>query len=166
MKQRTQHTARAAIAACVLAASLLASAQDETKEAETNLPQQNVLPPGLYLFQTRTRDGTCNDAPRTGYVTSAVATLDGVPGSRTMTLKLLNSKYWPTWMLSVSADNTITGDAFMNGAKDDSAGGSHFELRAKKDRFQGVGSRSYNSVDGGKTVRCTLNYDVLLKPMN
>jgi hypothetical protein len=118
------------------------------------------------LFQTRTRDGTCNDAPRTGYVTSAVATLDGVPGSRTMTLKLLNSKYWPTWTLAVSADNVVTGDAFMNGAKDDSAGSSHFELRPKKDRFQGIGSRSYNSVDGGKTVRCTLNYDALLKPLN
>ena len=99
-------------------------------------------------------------------MTSAVATLDGVPGSRTMTLKLLNSKYWPTWTLSVSADNVITGSANMNGAKDDSAGSSRFELREKKERFQGVGSRSYNSTEGGKTVRCTLNYDALLKPLN
>jgi hypothetical protein len=168
MKQPIRHGARAVcvIVTCVLAASMLASAQDETKETASDLPPQNVLPPGLYLFQTRTRDGTCNDAPRTGYVTSAVATLDGVPGSRTMTLKLLNSKYWPTWTLTVSADNVITGDAFMNGAKDDSSGSSHFELRSKKDRFQGVGSRSYNSVEGGKTVRCTLNYDALLKPLS
>jgi hypothetical protein len=167
MKQRTQRRTRATvIAGCVLAACMLASAQDEAKEAPSSLPPQTALPPGLYLFQTRTRDGTCNDAPRTGYVTSAVATLDGVPGSRTMTLKLLNSKYWPSWTLNVSADNVITGDAFMNGAKDDSAGSSHFELREKKQRFQGIGSRSYNSVEGGKTVRCTLNYDALLKPLD
>jgi hypothetical protein len=155
------------LVACTFAGAVTrAGAQDETTDAPSNLPPQKVLAPGLYLFQTRTRDGTCNDAPRTGFVTSAVATLDGVPGSRTMTLKLLNSKYWPTWTLSVNADNVITGDAFMNGAKDDSAGSSHFELREKKDRFQGVGARSYNSTDAGKPVRCTLNYDALLKPMN
>lgn len=161
------------VAACVLAlcglgsgARRRAAAQEEAKEAHSDLPPQKVLPPGLYLFQTRTRDGTCNDAPRTGYVTSAVATLDGVPGARSMTMRLLNSKWWPTWTLSVNADNGIVGDAFMNGAKDDSAGSSHFELRQKKERFQGVGSRSYNSSEGGKTVRCTLNYDALLKPLN
>jgi hypothetical protein len=172
MKQACKHERRALVAcalvACVLAGGEVrsAGAQDETKEAEATLPPQKVLPPGLYLFQTRTRDGTCNDAPRTGYVTSAVATLDGVPGARTMTLKLLNSKYWPTWTLTVTADNAIVGDAFMNGAKDDSAGSSHFELREKKGRFQGVGARSYNSADASKATRCTLNYDALLKPLS
>jgi hypothetical protein len=141
-------------------------AQDETKEATSDLPPQTVLQPGLYLFQTRTRDGTCNDAPRTGYVTSAVATLDGVPGSRAMTLRLLNSKYWPTWKLNVGADNAIVGDANMYDAKDDSGGSSHFELREKKERFQGVGTRSYSSTEGGKPVRCRLNYDALLKPLS
>jgi hypothetical protein len=134
--------------------------------AAGELPPQTILPPGLYLFQTRTRDGTCNDAPRTGYVTSAVATLDGVPGSRTMTMQLLSSKYWPTWTLTIAADNTISGSAFMNGAKDDSAGVSRFEIREKKDRFQGVGSRSYNGTIDGKAARCTLNYDALLKPLD
>ena len=148
-------------------APLQAQPKPEAKpQAEAELPPQTILPPGLYLFQTRTRDGSCNDAPRTGYVTSAVATLDGVPGSRTMTMQLLNSKYWPTWTLTVAADNTVTGSAFMNGAKDDSAGSSHFEVRAKKDRYQGVGSRNYNSTADGKTVRCTLNYDALLKPLS
>jgi hypothetical protein len=134
--------------------------------AQAELPPQKILPPGLFLFQTRTRDGTCNDAPRTGYVTSAVATLDGVPGSRTMTMQLLNSKYWPTWTLTVTEDNTIIGTANMKGAKDDSEGGSRFEIRAKKDRYQGIGARSYNSVVDGKTTRCTLNYDALLKPLS
>lgn len=134
--------------------------------AEPDLPPQNVLMPGLYLFQTRTRDGTCNDAPRTGYVTSAIATLDGVPGSRTMTMQLLNSKYWPTWTLTVATDNSIAGSAFMNGAKDAASGMSKFELRAKKERFQGVGMREYAASADGKPTRCTLNYDALLKPLD
>jgi hypothetical protein len=161
---------------CVLLCALLGGATavlaDKPKKeggaasaAGGELPPQTILAPGLYLFQTRTRDGTCNDAPRTGYVTSAVATLDGVPGSRTLTLQLLNSKYWPTWTLTVGADDTITGVAFMNGAKDDGAGSSHFEIREKKDRYQGVGTRSYNGTKDGKPVRCTLDYDALLKPL-
>jgi hypothetical protein len=134
-----------------------------TAKAEPELPPQTVLMPGLYLFQTRTRDGSCNDAQRTGYVTSAVATLDGVPGSRSMTMQLLSSKYWPTWTLTVAADGTISGTANMGGAKDDANGSSKFEIRTKKDRFQGVGSRSYPSTVDGKPFRCTLNYDALLK---
>jgi hypothetical protein len=135
--------------------------------AAKELPPQTILPPGLFLFQTRTRDGSCNDAPRTGYVTSAIATLDGVPGSRAMTMQLLNSKYWPTWTLTITADNAIIGTANMNGAKDDSAGSSRFEMRERKDRdrYQGVGARNYNATIDGKPTRCTLNYDVLLKPL-
>lgn len=166
--KRTSAIVGCALAVCGLVggAERQAVAQGEAKEAPSDLLPQTVLPPGLYLFQTRTRDGTCSDAPRTGYVTSAVATLDGVPGSRTMTLRLLNSKWWPTWTLTVTAGNAIVGNANMNGAKDDTAGSSHFELREKKERFQGIGSRSYNSTDGGKSVRCTLNYDALLKPLS
>jgi hypothetical protein len=133
---------------------------------EPQLPPQTVLMPGLYLFQTRTRDGTCNDAPRTGYVTSAVATLDGIPGARTMTMQLLNSKYWPTWTLTIAADGSISGTANMGGAKDEANGVSKFDIKAKKERFQGVGMRSYPSTVEGKQVRCTLNYDALLKPLD
>jgi hypothetical protein len=133
---------------------------------EAELSPQTVLMPGLYLFQTRTRDGNCNDAPRTGYVTSSVATLDGVPGSRSMTMQLLNSKYWPTWTLTIAADGGITGSANMSGAKDEAGGVSRFEIREKKDRFQGVGARNYPSTVDGQTVRCTLNYDALLKPLD
>jgi hypothetical protein len=129
-------------------------------------PPQSILPPGLYLFQTRTRDGSCNDAQRTGYVTSAVATLDGVPGARTMTMQLLNSKWWPTWTLTVTADNTIIGTANMGGAKDDSAGSSHFEVKLKKERFMGVGARKYPGQNNGAKAICTLNYDALLKPLD
>lgn len=133
--------------------------------AQSEPAPQTILPPGLYLFQTRTRDGTCGDAPATGYVTSAVATLDGVPGSRAMTMQLLNSKYWPTWQLTVQADDSIVGTANMGGAKDDTGGTSRFELRGKKDRYQGTGARKYPGSRDGKAALCTLNYDALLKPI-
>jgi hypothetical protein len=159
----------ALLAAIIAAASarVAAPARAETPPtaAPAEAPPQAILPPGLYLFQTRTRDGSCEDAPRTGYVTSAVATLDGVPGARTLTLQLLNSKYWPTWTLTVTDDNAIIGTANMFGNKDDSAGSSRFELRSKKDRFQGVGSRNYPKT-GAPGQRCTLNYDALLKPLS
>ena len=141
----------------------MASAQEKPA---AELPPQSVLPPGLFVFQTRTRDGTCDDAPRTGYVTSAVATLDGVPGSRTMTMRLLNSKYWPTWTLTVLEDDTIVGTANMFDAKDGSKGSSRFEIRRKKDRFQGVGARTYPAPKSAGADRCTLNYDALLKPLS
>ena len=145
--------------------SLRESGAQPPAAAGAELPPQTILPPGLYLFQTRTRDGNCNDAPRTGYVTSAVATLDGVPGSRSMTMQLLSSKYWPTWKLEVAADNSVVGTANMMGAKDDSAGSSRFELRIKKDRLQGMGARKYPGPANSKTA-CTLNYDALLKQLD
>lgn len=134
--------------------------------APRELPPQTVLVPGLYLYQTRTRDGTCNDAPRTGYITSAVATLDGVPGSRVLTMQLVNSKYWPTWNLTVNADDSVVGTANIQGGKDPTPGASRFELRIKKERLQGVGTREYPGQTDGKPVRCMLNYDALLKPLD
>lgn len=134
--------------------------------AGEELPPQTILPPGLYLYQTRTRDGTCDDAPRTGFVNSTVATLDGVPGSRVMTMELVNSKYWPTWKLEVKKGDVIVGTANLMGAKDATNGSTRIELRANKDRFQGQGSRTYFSTIKGKKVPCTLNYDALLKPLD
>ena len=157
---------------CVLASLLLCAAISgkrgaaQPSAAEPGLPPQSVLPPGLYLFQTRTREGNCPDAMRTGYVTSAVATLDGVPGARSMTMQLLNSKYWPTWSLSVTADDAIVGSAYRGGGKDASLGTSRFELRQKKERFQGTGSRTYSLVLDGKKTECVLHYDALLKPLD
>jgi hypothetical protein len=147
---------------CLAGSISLTRAQEAADEAHP----QTILQPGLYLFQTRTRNGTCPDAPRTGYVTSAVATLDGVPGARKMTMNLLSSKYWPSWQLSISMDDVITGSANMMGAQDDKNGSSRFEMTSKKDRFQGTGSRMYPSKVDGQPVQCVLNYDVLLKPIS
>jgi hypothetical protein len=157
------HARRLGAALSLLVIALGAWPQGGGAQQDAALGPQAILPPGLYLFQTRTRSGTCNDAPRTGYVTSAIATLDGVPGSRTMTLRLLNSKWWPTWTLTVAADDTLIGSANMFGGKDPTKGTSRFEIRAVKDRFQGTGSREYPSK--GEATRCTLLYDALLKPI-
>lgn len=156
------------LAACLFLVNGTSGLADERAQAQATpeVPPQTILAPGLYLFQTRTREGTCNDAPRTGYVTSAIGALDGVPGSRVMTLQLLNSKYWPTWTLTVTDKDLIIGSAILGGGKDAGAGASRFELSAKKDRFQGVGNRTYPSKVGGETVTCTLSYDALLKPLD
>lgn len=146
-----------------LAAASVAALAERVQAEE--LPPQTVLQPGLYLFQTRTRSGTCPDAPRTGYVTSAVATLDGVPGSRSLTLRVLSSKYWPRWELTVATDDTIVGTATMFGKNDPQKGTSRFEVKAYKDRFQGTGSREYPAPPKSDVARCTLLYDALLKPI-
>lgn len=169
MNSRARIWLTASALLCALPASPLDAQPGAGKTPPTaadDAPPQTVLAPGLYLFQTRTRSGTCNDAPRTGYVTSAIATLDGVPGARTMTMQLLNSKYWPTWTLTIGADDAIAGAAYLNGAKDDKDGSSRFELRAKKDRFQGVGKREYAGQKDGKAARCMLEYDALLKSID
>jgi len=51
---------------------------------------QTVLGPGMYVFQTRTRSATCGDDERTGYVSTFLAPIHGVPGSRTMRMTLEN----------------------------------------------------------------------------
>ena len=122
--------------------------------------EQSVLGPGLYLFQTRVKSATCGDADRTGYVHSQVATIDGIPGARKMTMKLPNSKYWPTWDIVVEADGAVGGTALT---KDKSAV-SAFEVRKKKGRrFVGKGMRQYNRRIKGKKERCSVEYEALLK---
>lgn len=154
------------VALCFIAGGRSTLGAAFAQGAAPEVAPQTILAPGMYLYQTRTREGTCNDAPRTGYVTSAIATLDGVPGSRVMTMQLLNSKYWPTWTLTVTAENMIIGVANMSGGKDASLGSSRFEISPKKDRFQGVGTRTYPSKVAGEPVSCTLSYDALLKPLD
>jgi hypothetical protein len=155
-----------ALALCLVAGGPATLSETHAQTPAPEIAPQTVLAPGLYLFQTRTREGTCNDAPRTGYITSAVATLDGVPGSRVMTMQLLSSKYWPTWTLTVNADNSIVGTAIIGGGKDPALGSSRFEISQKKDRFQGIGNRTYPSTVGGEKTSCTLSYDALLKPLD
>lgn len=120
---------------------------------------QRVLGPGVYVFQTRTRSATCDDDERTGYVSSFVAAVQGVPGSRSMRMQLLNSPYWPNWSLQVDAQNRITGDSTLEGASGPSAPRNHFEVTVDRDRFTGTGTRTYTR--GGQ--QCSVTYDALLR---
>lgn len=140
-----------------LACALLA----ESGAAQTD--DQAILGPGLYVFQTRTRSATCNDDERTGYVSSFVAPIHGIPGSRRMSMQLLNTNYWSRWTIRVEGDNRVVGDSTMNGARGPSAPRNHFEVTLEGDRFVGTGTRSYTRTVDGERQPCAVTYDALLR---
>lgn len=120
---------------------------------------QSILGPGLYVFQTRIISATCNDATRTGFVSSYYAAIDGIPASRTMRMNLINSQFWPRWNLQVNPP-TITGEARQPRVD----GVSRFEIRVDgSNRFTGRGTREYRSTVDGHAMRCAIQYDTLLK---
>ncbi|UJR84082.1 hypothetical protein [Sandaracinus amylolyticus] len=125
--------------------------------------EQTVLGPGLYVFQTRTRAATCGDDERTGYVTSFVAPIDGVPGSRTMRMRTPDSQYWSSWTITIGGDDAISGEAFLTGSSGPNRPVSRFTVRRDRDRFTGQGVRSYDATVGGATRRCEVTYDALLR---
>ncbi len=147
-----------------LAIALLAPRHDAAVVAQDS--EQSVLGPGLYVFQTRIDHATCGDGERTGYVSSYFASVDGIPGSRTMRMSLLNSSYWPTWELAVSSSNAVIGDARMRGQTGPSAGESHFELAHQGQRFTGRGTRSYDATVDGQRQRCRISYEALLRKLD
>ena len=124
---------------------------------------QGVLGPGLYVFQMRILSATCDDADRTGYVTTFVAPIHGIPGSREMSMELLNSQYWPAWNLTVDARGRITGQATIDGRDGSPAATNRFELVRQGPRFTGRGSRNYTSTSGGTRRRCEVSYEALLR---
>lgn len=134
-----------------------ASGQDSVSAPKT----QGLLGPGLYVFQTRTRASTCNDSERNGYVMSFFAAVDGVPGSTTMTMQLVNTPHFVKWSLRVADEGTLLGDSKMGTAA--GAPETHFSATLEEDRWKGTGSRSYNGVFEGKPTRCRVDYDVLLR---
>ena len=121
---------------------------------------QTVLGPGMYVFQTRIRNSTCGDAQPDGYVLTYLAAIDGIPGATTMTMQLVNTAHFKDWQLKISGKDVL-GESRMGTGND--APDSHFEVRFEKDRFKGVGSRSYNGQLNGKPERCRVNYDALLR---
>ncbi len=120
---------------------------------------QTVLGPGMYVFQTRTRSASCDDDEATGYVSTFLAPIHGVPGSREMRMTLSNSEYWPTWRITVDAANRILGDATLAGASGPSAPRNHFSVTRQGDRFTGTGQRTYQA--NGR--ECRVEYDALLR---
>lgn len=129
---------------------------------------QTVLGPGLYVFQTRTRSAVCEDDERTGYVSSFVAPIHGVPGSRTMRMQLLNSPWWSRWTIVVDANDRIVGDSTMDGQSGPNAARNHFELERdrRRDRFTGTGTRTYMTTTDGQRRECAVTYDALLRRLD
>ncbi len=122
--------------------------------------EQNMLGPGMYAFQTRVRASTCGDAEPDGYVLTYVTTIDGIPGSATMKMEVVNSEYFKEWTLKIT-DSQVVGDSKIGSAA--AAPESHFEVKREGDRFKGKGSRSYNGSLNGKAQRCSVTYDALLR---
>jgi hypothetical protein len=126
--------------------------------------RQTVLGPGLYVFQTRTREALCGDSEGDGYVLSFMAAINGVPHSITMSMELINNQHFKSWTLKVVGNNQVIGDSKMGTAPD--APDSHFEVKLEGDRFKGTGFRSYNGTKDGKKTRCRVNYDALIRRLD
>jgi hypothetical protein len=131
------------------------------QEAANPPNTQSLLGPGLYVFQTRTRGSSCNDSERDGYVMSFMAAIDGVPGSTTMTMQLINNPHFAKWSLRVADEGTLTGSSKMGTTA--GAPETHFSANLDGDRWKGAGARTYNSVFEGKPTRCRVDYDALLR---
>jgi hypothetical protein len=126
--------------------------------------RQTVLGPGLYVFQTRTRDASCGDSEPDGYVLSFFAAIHGIPHSTKMTMELVNTPHFREWTLQVVNNQTIIAKSRIGTAADGPE--SNFEVKIVGDRFKGTGYRSYNGAVGGKKQRCRVNYDALLRRLD
>lgn len=146
-------------AATIIAIALMALAGGAARAQE----EQTVLGPGMYVFQTRTRSASCDDDERTGYVSSFVAPIHGVPGSPTMRMQLLNNPYFANWTITVSPQGLIVGESQLTGARSADSPTNRFEIRRDRDRFTGTGTRSYTATVGGRRQRCTVAFDALLR---
>lgn len=142
---------------CALLVLVIAALSSTTEARAQN--DQTVLGPGMYVFQTRTRSATCGDDERTGYVSSFMAPIHGVPGSRTMRMHLTNSEYFPHWRITVNAQNHVLGHATLEGASGPNAPTNEFDVHLERGRFVGTGTRRYRA--NGRA--CAVEYDALLR---
>jgi hypothetical protein len=127
---------------------------------------QQVLGPGLYVFQTRLDHSTCEPPSTSGYVTSYFAAIDGTPGSASMAMHLLNSDNWPDWTVTVTAQGTLIADALQANVTGPDRAESHFELTRDRAKFTGRGWRSYTATVEGQRRRCRTSYDALLRKLH
>lgn len=141
-----------------IAVARTAPAQDETP--------QTILPPGLYVFQTRLDHSSCGESSSSGNVTSYFATIDGRPGAREMKMRLMNSDHWPEWTITVPEDRKLYGDAQQAKVTGPHRGEAHFELELKRGKLVGRGSRAWTQRVNGEPTRCRMAFDALLKPLH
>lgn len=154
---KTRRPIALALGLLTLGAAALSSSAGRAQSGD-----QTILGPGLYVFQTRTRTASCDDDERTGYVSTFIAPIHGVPGSRTMRMQLTNSEYWPSWQLTV-ADGAVSGESRLAGSSGANAPTNRFSVRPQGDRFTGRGTRTYTRTEGGRSVQCQVEFDALLR---
>ncbi len=143
--------------------SVASMASDATSQ---DMPDQEVLGPGAYIYQTRLDRATCEEDSNTGYVTSYFAAIDGVPGDRQMRMSLVNTEFWPRWMLTVRPDGTLVGEATMHNRQGPNVARSHFELRRNGSQLVGRGYREYWRTIDGERRRCRNDFDALLRRLD
>ncbi len=166
VKRVVTYVGLAAIAALVALLPTAAVAPASVEAQPPAADAQRILGPGLYVFQTRLDHESCGESSNTGYVTTYFAAVNGVPGSRTMQMQLLNSDFWSTWTLSVTPDNHIMGDSQQDRVTGPTRGESHFELTRDRTKFTGRGSRTYTATVNGEARRCRMAYDALLQRLD
>ena len=156
----TRRLSLLALALTILTLPLVAS---ESSAQRGRRDDQAHLGPGLYLFQNRLTNATCDDIDGEGYVYSYVAEVNGIPGAGSMQMRLPSSQYWPRWDLRISDDGHVIGSARQAGISGPRQGSSHFDVTRTGDQFTGRGSRTYSSRAGGQDRRCTIEFDALLR---
>jgi len=156
------------LAAVLLGGGIGASSQAQGGAADAKASstegKQTVLGPGLYVFQTRTRDASCGDSEPDGYVATYFAAIHGVPHNPAMGMELVNTPHFKEWTLKVLNNNGVVGDSRIGASPD--GPDSHFEVKLEGDRFKGTGYRTYNGTVAGKRQRCRVNYDALLRRLD
>ena len=151
----------ASIALVALAFTLSSDASGQQVRSE-----QDVLGPGVYIYQTRLDRATCEEDSVRGYVTSYYAAIDGTPGAREMTMSLLNTQSWPRWTLVVRRDGTLVGDASFRNQNNPNQPRAHFEVRRQGEQLVGRGYREYFQTINGRRRRCRNEFDALLKRLD
>lgn len=147
------------------ALALVAPPPSVATAQDTAAPPQTLIAPGVYTFQTRLDHSSCGSRSTSGIVRTFVAVINGVPGSREMTMNLLNSSYWSRWTLRVTDEGYVVGDSQQDNVQGANRGDSHFELRLDDGKLSGRGSRSYMQRVSGQMTRCRTSYDTLLFAM-
>ncbi len=147
-------------------AAAFACAALSPAEAPADRDVQTILPPGLYVFQTRLDHATCGESSSSGNVTSYFAALDGRPGAREMTMTLLNSSNWPAWKITIRGTDKVIGDAQQANVVGPHRGEAHFELQLARGKLVGRGSRAWTQRVDGEPTRCRMAFDALLKPLH
>ena len=88
-----------------------------------------------------------------------MAPIHGVPGNRTMRMTLPDSRFWPSWTITVDEASNVVGHATLAGATGPTAPTNDFSVHLSGERFVGTGTRRYRR----EGQDCRVEYDALLR---